>query len=490
MQLIARHFCVTLNVVATATCIALAPVASAQAPGSGGDAAKAGGVVVEAVPQNDPKFGLGEAAQKAADDQARDFMRVRELRQGYSSKNKLFVALGQSELPKSCGQAGYEVSRSIGFGKAMLDAKQSLTEFLGLSIQTELTRQLTSGTPGDSVDPADSPKGIGKVPTTLIEKAKLILDDAVNIELQKRKLPNPKDEAAAAELRAATAKKVIATDSFKEATKAIAQAELSGLQAYRCFESAGAGASKSMIAVVAAYSESSGQLAKSLLTGEPAPKSLKQDSVQEWVDSLSEQELLYTQGAQVRTDEDGEVVLVAFGTLTPARNDPTLNNIARANAKKAAETAARTFVGTMLVMNTEVKRGEEIKVFEEARSDVQNTSSFSQRVKEIADALTMNSDPIRDWRAHHPCEKDGVETYGWVLRFSLSGARAAGELKAALAAIDGWKGGAGPSVQPQAPAPIPAPKKTQQGSSSGAGTEGELDPGSGTRGGAGAPGLR
>ena len=55
MQLIARHFCVTLNFVATATCIALAPVASAQAPGSGGDAAKAGGVVVEEVPQNDPE---------------------------------------------------------------------------------------------------------------------------------------------------------------------------------------------------------------------------------------------------------------------------------------------------------------------------------------------------------------------------------------------------------------------------------------------------
>ena len=481
MQLIARHFCVTLNFVATAACIAIAPVALAQAPGSGGDAAKAGGVVVEAVPQNDPKFGLGEAAQKAADEQARDFMRLRELRQGYSSKNKLFVAVGLSELPKSCGQAGYEFSRSIGFRKAMLDAKQSLAEFLGLSIQTELTRQLTSGTPGDSAEPTDSPKGIGKVPTTLMEKAKLILDDAVDVELQKRKLPNAKDEAAAAELRAATAKKVIATDSFKEATKAIAQAELAGLQAYRCFESSGAGASKGMIAVVAAYSESSGQLAKSLLTGEPAPKSLKQDSVQEWVDSLSEQELLYTHGAQIRTDEDGEVVLVAFGTSTPARNDPTLNNIARADAKKAAETAARTFVGTMLVINTEVKRGEEIKVFEEAGSDVQNTSSFSQRVKEVAGALTMNPDPIRDWHAHHPCEKDGVETYGRVLRFSLSGARAAGELKAALAAIGGWKGGAGPSAKPQAPSP--APKKKPQGSSSGAGAEGELDPGSGTRGG-------
>jgi hypothetical protein len=487
MQLIARHFCVTLNFVATATCIALAPVASAQAPGSGGNAAKAGGVVVEAVPQNDPKFGLGEAAQKAADDQARDFMRVRELRRGYSSKNKLFVALGQSELPKSCGQAGYELSRAIGFRKAMLDAKQNLAEFLGLSIRTELTRQLTGGAPGDFVEPADLAKGIGTVPTTLIEKAKAILDDALDSELKERNLPNAKDEAAAAQARMAKATKIIATDAFIEATKALAQAELSGLQAYRCFESSGAGARNGQIAVVAAYSESSGQLAKSLLTGEPAPKSLKQDSVRDWVDTLSEAELLYTHGAQIRTDEGGEVVLVAFGTSTPERNNPTLNNIARADAKKAAETAARTFIGTMLILTTEVKRGEDIKVYADVGNEVKNTSTFDQRAKESAESLTMHPETIHDWQMHHPCEKDGVETFGCVLRFSLSGARAAGELKELLAAIGGWKGGAGPSARPQVSSPAP---KKPAGSSSGAGTEGELDPGSGTRGGAGAPGLR
>lgn len=478
--------CTTL---ATA-CLAFISLAAAQAPGN---APPAGGVVVE----KDPRAGIGAGAKQSARQQLNAFMKERRLNPGWNEEAGLFIAIGSDAISQRCGEKGFANSRSIAFDMAMMNAKKEMARFIGTEVERQLERIVAQAPEGELARVV--PENTGPVPRDLVEKALTVLHDVVDAQLDEwaknagtKNADQIEQDKARKQEERERASKLIMRKEFKDTLNLFADAAVSGMQAYRTFESTGDKGGE--IAVVAAYSKASGELAMALLGKGAAPKgSIPDKSIEQWVDGLATTDLLYTQGAQIRTDKNGEVVIVAFGMSTPQFDDPDLNQEARDAACEQAFGAARLLVGSMVESNVNSSRGQTVEKYSDEYSKVQDTSRRLTTLKERAQKLVLRGGaPIRQWEEQHPCVKDGVLTYGCVIKFSLTGAQAANALGDLMKSMDGWRGGkgvtSGPSKAPSAPAPgKPAPRNT-----SGAGVEGELNPGggSGPNGGAGAPGLR
>lgn len=480
----------TLCTTLATACLAFISLAAAQAPGS---APPAGGVVVE----RDPRAGIGAGAEQSARQQLNAFMKERGLKPGWNQEAGLFIAIGSDAISKPCGEAGFANSRSIAFDMAMMNAKRELARFIGTEVERQLDRIVAQAPEGElsRVVPEDT----GPVPRELVEKGLAVLHDTVDAQLDEwAKTAGTKNADQIAQEKARRleereqAKKLIMRKEFKDTLNLFADTAISGMQAYRTFESTGKKGGE--IAVVAAYSKASGELALALLGKGAAPKGAIPDkSIEQWVEDLATTDLLYTQGAQIRTDKNGEVVIVAFGMSTPQYDDPDLNQEARDIASEQAFGAARLLVGSMVESHVNSSRGQTVEKYSDEYSKVKDTSRRLATLKERAQKLVLRGGaPIRQWEEQHPCIKDGVLTYGTVIKFSLSGAQAANELGDLLKSMDGWRGGKGVTSRPPKAPSGSGPGKPAPGNTSGAGVEGELNPGgtSGPKGGAGASGLR
>ena len=462
----------------------------AQAPGG---APAAGGVVVEMV-QNDPKLGTGSKVENAQK-QASNFLAERKLKRGYDATNKLYIFIGSEPIAVKAGDASFDDARQDAFMIALLDAKQQMAEFMGVRVKAEMEKIVKSGTPGQYT-PSEASKSDG-IMKALLTKALVIVNDAANKELMKRGLEKEgsgKDAKAvdrAKELEAARKKAadIVMDKSYKEFASISSRAEVSGAQVYRSFESIESGKMGS-VAVVLVFNDSSKELTSALLGKGLAPKGVANKNLTDWVTGLGDEVLLYTQGAMMRTDEHGEVVLLAFGQASPIREDEDLAKEAENEARERAQLAARLFVGDFIQSNSDSERGFDLKKFK----DVANSDEYKSTKKRLAvtkstsEALNLGGgSPIYTWSAKHPMSD--VTTEGCVLMFSLSSAEAANALRDTMNSLGGSKGGDGVSTRPAeaAPATEPTGAGSKKGSSSGAGAEGDpllIAP----KGGPGAPG--
>ena len=458
----------------------------AQAPGG---APTAGGVVVEVV-QNDPKFGTGSKVVDAKK-QASNFLTERKLKPGYDAPNNLYIFIGSEPIAVKADDASFNDARQDAFMIALLDAKQQMAEFMGVRVKAEMEKIVKSGTPGQFT-PSEASKSDG-IMKALLTKALVIVNDAANKELMKRGLEKEgsgKDAKAvdrAKELEAARKKAadIVMDKSYKEFASISSRAEVSGAQVYRSFESIEAG-KKGTVAVILVFSDSSKELTRALLGKGLAPKGVANMNLNDWVTGLGDEVLLYTQGAMMRTDEHGEVVLLAFGQASPIREDEDLAKEAEDQARERAQLAARLFVGDFIQSNSDSERGFDLKKFK----DIANSDEYKSAKKRLAVIKSSSAElklgggpPIHTWSAKHPMSD--VTTQGCVLKFSLSAAEAANALRDTMDSLGGSKGGEGvTSRPPQEPNATQSP--TKKGSSTGAGAEGDLI----VRpiGGAGAPG--
>ena len=479
--------CVVIGI--WASCM-LAAASMAQAPEA---IPTAGGVVVELV-QVDPKFGIGEKA-KDAKKQAREFLELRKLKEGFDQKNGIFVAIGSETFAVEGRKNGFDDARQWAFMLALLDAKQKLAESMGNHLQVEMAKMLKSGSVGQIALPETAQDLV--FPKSLMDKAILILQDEVNKELNKRGLGTAdagQDVDATSKLESVNknAEEVrkksldlVIQKNFQEAAALFSRAEIAGAQVYRMFESIEIG-KKGSVAVILIYNTKSGELTRALLGKGKAPQEIPGESISAWAKALGETDLLYTQGAQMRTDENGEVVLVTFGQATPIREDQDLADVALDEAKDNANIAGRLFLGDMMTSQTDLQGGFDLKKF----GELANTDEYKSAKKRLqtiriasADLEMKGGSVVHEWSMKHPMSD--VTTEGCVMVFSLSAAQAANALRDQMDANSGSKGGAGVTSRPALT--LPANKNsTTQGAPSSGGPEGDLViP---VNGGAGAPG--
>ena len=464
----------------------------AQAPGG---APVAGGVVIEVV-QNDPKLGTGVKVTNAKK-QAQNFLDDRKLEQGFDQKNNMFIAIGSAPITVLAGGDGFDGARQDAFLLALLEAKQKLAEFMGVQVAVELEKIIKNGTPGQLAPSKPVQNQI--IPNTLIEKALLIVNAEANEQLKKRGAEDQgknKDDAAAKEnagnkknAEAAREKelKLVLDESFRETLAIGSRAEIAGSQVYRTFESVEQG-KKGTVAVVMIYNSVSEELTRALLGKGPAPRGIPNSNPAQWVKNLGDEVLLYTQGAQMRTNENGEVILVAFGQSTPLGEDADLAKVAEDEARAAAQGSARLFLGDLIESQSDAVSGFDLKKYKDGKNISEDYKNLKKRLAKLKDVaagpeLIKGSFPIYEWDFKHPLSD--ITTQGCVITCSLSAAQAANALRDKFESIGGSKGGEGvTSRPPQEPDATQSPNK--KGSSTGAGAEGDLI----VRpiGGAGAPG--
>ena len=453
----------------------------------------AGGVTLEF----EKGFGTGTAAPKSAAIQAREFIKEKGLREGASgmspkAKDMLLVI---SDTQMGCGpeDKNFDDCRLQAFARAMLIAKQELVEFVALQISSEMKLSRKQAAPADPNAKSTPDKAQAAAPavatkSSAMQKVQKIFDFELDKQLKKRGIDtstptNPADAEEAAKIAKETKKAtkeitetLLADEDFKSVINSAATSELSGLQAYRCFESI-TPKGKGDIAVIAVYSPKSAQLQQALLGKVDAPTGLPKESIEDWLDTLDDSVLLYTHGAQVRTDEDGEVVLVVFGQKTPVDGGGILKDNAKDAAGMIARGEARRFMGEMVVTSGNLTEQSRLENFEGDKSRFTPTGSSYQRdISAITGKLDMPGGiPVKKWSFQHPgCTQ---ETQGVVMVFSQSQAIAAMKIGEAFTKAGGSAGGKGikdskisETAKEEAKPQAPAKPKT---GSSGQGADGE-----------------
>ena len=464
----------------------------AQAPGG---APTAGGVVVEVV-QNDPKFGMGELATLDAETQANNFIKERGLKIGFNKDKKgepFNIVLGTSAI--LAGGEKYMSARDAAFDLAMLNAKTELAKFQGNVVSVQLTSLIKNGTPGQLVT-ADGMNKVAEesgVSMKLLDKAMLIVNDIANKELKSRGLNDQgagldKDNADAVKKQKAYQEELkkkqlslLQSQEFKKAASFMSRAESLGAQAYRVFEG------NDEIAVIVVENQVSRDLATALIRGGVAPRGIPKQAVGAWAEALGPDVLLFAFGAQMRTDPNGEVVLVTFGQDTPVKEHKGLADTAKKYARNNADTSAKQFLGEAVLVTSNQETGFELKIYAAAEDEFEDSKKLQEKIETSSKDLEIKGgEPDYKWKKKH--DRSDVTTQGVVMSYSLSKAEAANALRDKLEAIKGSEGGSGVQSRPATKIPADTKKPSKPGSSSGQGPEGDLIDQSNAGGGAGAPG--
>lgn len=479
---------------------ALAVLCAALSMSTVDAAGQAAGGVQVVIPQQDVRFGTGQSALSALD-QAKQFLLERKLEQGYDAENRMFVAVGtwSFSLPKAGDpddtRSGIDWIRQDAYLMALMDAKRRMAEFMGNTVSAMLERRIRNGSAGRLAPPeagdaaVASPSTVDKLDRLLqaeVDKRLAEVDPAAKVAADAKA---KEAESAAAAAKAAEARrrelaqKLVLEQDFAAAVRLFCRAEVGGAQSYRTFESVKDGSGQ--IAVVLVTNETSRELTRALLGRGRAPKDLPGVSVAEWARQMGDQTLLYTHGAHMRTNQTGEIVLVAFGQATPLFDAPEYENSTRQEAVDSAYLAARLFVGDLIAAESSREGGSGVKLYADRSRRAEDTRTAVDEVRLKAEDLDIKGgQPVHMWSLKHP--KSEATTQGCVLEISLSSAESANELRKMMDDLAPSKGGAGVTTLPQ-----PASGEPGGGSgssSSGAGAEGQLLNKPKSRGGAGAPG--
>ncbi len=437
---------------------------NAQDPGDAGKSAQtadAGGVAIEF----SKEAGTGEGVEtENAEEQAIKFITSKGWTQDTESDG-FFTVIGTSTL--SCGpdSKDFQRCRQMAYSTAMLNAKTQLAEYLRAEVSTELESSV--GNPGISKPPIP-----GKTDLTLYEKGLLLLNSEVDKLMAERGVDvgSPKETVERKEIE----KDVLQSKEFESAIELQAIAEISGLQAYRTFETSLKG-KKGSIAVVAIHSPKSAQLQSALLGNGEAPRAAVQMSIREWAQTEGPEVLLYTQGAQPRSDQKGEVVLVGFGQAVGASDSDLSRELAMEKADLNAQGELRRFMGEFISVNKAEKTSSSLKEYSDSLEEFKSNEKLEKNSKAIGDKLGMSgAKKVYTWNAVHPA--NGQKVYGSVYVYSVSQARAANKLYFDFKKAGGAAGGAGSLgiAPPPTPPASPAKKATPTGKdSSGAGAEGD-----------------
>ncbi|MFO1540328.1 MAG: DUF6844 domain-containing protein [Chloroflexota bacterium] len=436
-------------------------------------AAPAGGVAVQF--EFDKDFGKAEASKSDAEQAAKKFVSQKGWSVGRtgSEDTGFLVVVGKGPITGGPTES-FDQRRRQAAKEAMLQAKKAMVQYLAAEVSTSTKFKYVEGTP--PLDEIASASALAPREPGALAKVKAILNHELDKQLKERNidpsLKTPEQRAKAEEAARQAAKKILGSTEFRDAVNIAAEHELSGLQAFRTFESMGSGGS-GKVAVVAVYSKKSAELHRALLGQGPVPTGAPQQSIMRWAESQGPDVLLYTHGVQVRTNEKGEVVLVAFGQSTAIGNSERQLDAAGKKARAQAIGELRRFMGELVMTAESDLEASSLTEFADDTSEFKSESRYSEeinaRTEKLKEPGMLEALP---WEKQHP-QSDRL-TKGSVMVWSVSEALAANDLGDKLRAAGGASGGAGIGTK-RAPEQASPKKATTVGGkpSSGSGAEGE-----------------
>ncbi|MBR3084823.1 MAG: hypothetical protein IKH04_00325 [Kiritimatiellae bacterium] len=358
--------------------------------------------------------------------------------------SSFYVAVGYGAIQAPLDSRSYTDSRVNAYNKAMLDAKAKMAEYLEISIRTETERDYSEGNWGGTETTGDDELSIDA-------KVKRLIMAKLDKEIQTEGLdPNETN----GEARERAARKRLNSEFYKKVISTAAKAEITGMQVMCSFEGVPSG-KKGEIGVVAIWSPKLQAMAQSISRGGKLPSGVGKRPVKEQIPS-DKKVLLSTFGVQQKIDENGNLVLVAFGQAGAVTDSPQSANAARNKAKMQAMAAIREFAGETVAVTTDAINAENVEEFENAAESYENVSAYSEKVKAVAESLKISGiATIKNWEAKHPLT--GNTVYGAVCTWSPDSAARAHSMKRTM---DAAAAGAGAARASQ---PVANPNGSIQG---------------------------
>lgn len=393
--------------------------------------------------QPSPEDAVGNEAaveEKSVQDIVNEYLEAKGWNEGENSKkdgSRFYVAVGYGAIQAPIDSRSYSDSRVNAYNKAMLDAKAKMAEYLEISIRTETEHDYAEGGfGGNEATETDE--------TSLTSKLKRLIHAKIDDALREEGIdPDAADRAA----RERIAKKQLNSDFYKKVISTAAKAEIMGMQVACSFEGVPSG-KKGEIGVVAIWSDKLQSMAMSIGRGGKLPSGVGKRPVKEQIPA-DKKVLLSTFGVQQKIDENGNLVLVAFGQAGAVSDSLQSANAARNKAKMQAMAAIREFAGESVAVTADAVNAENVEEFANAAEEYEDVSAYSQKIKAVAESLKISGiATIKSWDCKHPLT--GSTVYGVVCAWSPDSAARAQSMKRSMDAAAAGVGGAASLQQPVA----------------------------------------
>jgi hypothetical protein len=348
-----------------------------------------------------PEFQVDQKASfpddRSVTDEIDDYLNGKNYARGVNTREKggdFYIAVGTGTIQAPRDNKAYLTSRANAFEKAMLQAKKEMVEYLGVEISKDVVNDYVEGeNPAVRAqresEAMKSPDILEKTSALVNAKLdKMLAEEGVNLSK-----PVPKEEV----------RKIATSEDFKQLIRKVASARVVGMQAMKVFEASPDG-KKGQIGVIAVYSEKLHKMADAMFSGKGAnvPAGTPQKRI---IDQIPTDKLvlLSTFGVQQKTDENGRLVLVAYGQGVPATDNPRALDAAFEKANMAALGALRSFAGEIATVESEVQNFESTKEFEDGMEQYKNESYFKDKVESHANALKVSGiTKVKSWDTVHP----------------------------------------------------------------------------------------
>ena len=421
-----------------------------------------GGVVVEMAPDS----GQAEAnPQASADQMASDFLAEKKWTEGPNDGGRFYVVKSAAGFAAPPGSPDWYITRSNAFQLAMLNARKQMAEYLSAAVSTLVSSAYQETTVSQTISNPSGVIGSGNAASGVAAQAV----GAVNAELANAGVNATTDPSAASQAAA----RLVSSSTFSSAVNVMARAEVAGLQAFRTFE--GKGGPNGEVVVISVFSDKGMELRDALLGLNPPPTKAPGPRIGDWAREVGPETLLFSFGTQTRTNENGELVLVAFGQANPSASNARAVDAARSKAMSEARKALRQYMGELVETTSDMMQSENLAEYADKTQVYDNDSAFNERIQAAADTLDMNGAiSAHNWTARHPLLD--TDTAGVVLVISVSEALKANGTRERLAKVAASRGGRGMSDKmPRDPAASPPPqsKPTPRAPASGGGAAGE-----------------
>ena len=318
-----------------------------------------------------------------------------------------YISVGQGVIAAPRDSRTYMTSRLIAFEKALLEAKKEMVQYMESRVTKEVLSEYQEGAQGDSVTPGS-------------DKSESMLVGAVNDELAKQGVDARSAEAPA------KVRELLSSSTFRSSIRTVAQARILGLQVFKSFEASPSGR-QGQIGVICIHSDKLQEMAEAMWTGAPVPPQSPKPPLIEQIPSEHEV-LLSSYGVQQKTDEQGNLVLVAFAQAKPVSFSVNSENAAYDKAKTNALGLLRQFAGESAHVATSTKNAESIREMEGSAIDYSNETTYRSQIQSYAEEMSISGVAVlKRWSVIHPLT--GEKVVGVVCSWSPRAAQRASQLK-------------------------------------------------------------
>jgi hypothetical protein len=350
------------------------------------------------------------------------------------------VAVGAAPVSANPSDFRFSQMRANAYTKAMLAAKVEVAKFIGTNIKSSVLHQYGQGSEIRREREAAAAAAARKN-TGLLEKTKMLLSAKLDNELKTEGVAMDSPQAAV------RAEKLLNSDQFNQLVETSAKAAVAGLVCAKIFEENG------RLAVVAYYSDNTRVLAGAIAGTGAAPVVPPNPDLGEWIAALAPAQLYPAFGVQLKSDENGSMVVLSFGQAVSETNSPNAVRNARTQAETMADGYIRQFAGEAASYDNVVENLEKTNEFDNGVIDA-TVETFQETVlKTVAPNLKINGIQIvRNWQTKDT--RSGKFIVGVVKKWTLTGAQTAKDVGAELSHPPAQNNQPPPTSQPRPPAPV------------------------------------